>query len=74
MLRQKYQGTIDITAQLAFPNENVLIYQGFTKKYVIKLLQLCSKDLYFTFNDKLHYQKEGMAMGNPLGPIFANVF
>ena len=68
------QETIDIATLLAFPDENVLIYQGFTKKNFIKLLQLCTKDSYFTFNDKLCHQKEGMAMDNPLGPIFADIF
>ena len=34
------QETIDVATRLAFPDENVLIYQGFTKKHFIKLLQL----------------------------------
>ena len=51
------QKNIDIARCLTFPDETVSIYQGFTKKNFIKLLQLCTKDSYFTFNDKLYHQK-----------------
>ena len=68
------QETIDIATQQAFPDENVLTYQGFTKKHFIKLLQLCTKDSYFTFNDKLYYQKEGVAMDNPSWSHFCRHF
>ena len=49
------QETIDIARCLAFLDENVLIYQGFKKKHFIKLLQLCTKDSYFTYNDNLYH-------------------
>ena len=38
------------------------------------LLKLAVTDLYFTFNDQLYSQIDDVAMGSPLGPIFANIF
>ena len=38
------------------------------------LLQLCTKEVEFSFNDELYIQADGIAMGSPLGPLFANVF
>ena len=60
-------------SSLAFP-EGVHNYSGFSKKQFVKLLQLCTQDTYFFFNNKVYRQSEGMAMGNPLGPIFADLF
>ena len=51
------QDNTDIATLMTFPDKNVLIYQGFTKKRFIKLLQSCTKNSYFTFNDKLYYQR-----------------
>jgi hypothetical protein len=39
-----------------------------------KLLQAAVKESYFSFNKKIYYQIDGMSMGNPLGPVFANIF
>jgi hypothetical protein len=38
------------------------------------LLELCTKDVQFLFNDQLYKQADGVAMGSPLGPIFADIF
>ena len=38
------------------------------------LLQLCTKELHFSFNEKLYKQVDGVVMGNPLGPVIANIF
>ena len=38
------------------------------------LLELCSLDVEFSFDGKLWRQVDGMAMGSPLGPAFANIF
>ena len=65
--------TTDIITSLTFP-EGVNNYNGFSKKQFVKLLQLCTQDTYFFFNDKVYQQTEGMAMDNPLGPIFADLF
>ena len=38
------------------------------------LLNLATKELFFTFNNKFYIQIDGVAMGFPLGPILANIF
>ena len=38
------------------------------------LLNLATKESFFTFNNKLYIQVDGVAMGSPLGPSFANIF
>ena len=32
------------------------------------------KNCHFLFGGKLYHQKDGVAMGSPLGPLFANIF
>ena len=39
-----------------------------------QLLNLCTKDMHFTFNNKTYKQNDGASMGNPLGPVIANIF
>ena len=50
------------------------LFQGFNKENFKKLLDLAVQDTFFVFNGELYKQTDGMAMGSPLGPIFANVF
>ena len=38
------------------------------------LLELCTKKLHFSFNGKTYIQVDGVVMGNPLGPVIANIF
>lgn len=35
---------------------------------------MCAKDGFFIFNSSLYKQVDGVAMGSPLGPTFANIF
>ena len=39
-----------------------------------ELLLLCTKNVPFTFNDEIFMQVDGVMMGSPLGPLFANIF
>jgi len=41
---------------------------------MINLLNLCTKQVHFTFNDTIYTQTDGVAIGSPLGPIIANIF
>ncbi|XP_054260070.1 uncharacterized protein LOC128984748 [Macrosteles quadrilineatus] len=41
---------------------------------IMELLELCTQCNYFQLEGKLYRQDEGMAMGSPLSPIFANIF
>ena len=39
-----------------------------------RLLQMCTKEMHFSFNGVIYRQVNGVAMGSPLGPVLANVF
>ena len=39
-----------------------------------KLLLKCTRDVEFSFNDRMYRQGDGVAIGSPLGPILANIF
>ena len=45
-----------------------------TKKELKDLIILCTKNLHFSFNEQLYLQKDGIAMGLPLGPVIAGIF
>ena len=50
------------------------IFNGFNLTDFKKLLELAVVDTAFVFNGKAYIQTDGMAMGSPLGPTFANIF
>ena len=62
---------IDICTNLLYNNEDII--EGINKSEFKNLLLLATKKSYFIFNI-LYKQKDGMAMGSPLGPTPANVF
>ena len=37
------------------------------------LVTLCTKNIQFTFNNDIYQQKDGVAMGSPLGPVLAGI-
>ena len=39
-----------------------------------KLLEICTKEMHFSFNNTIYKQVNGVAMGSPLGPVLANIF
>ena len=38
------------------------------------LLLLCTKNVHFSYNNKLYSQKDGVPMGSPLGPVIEEIF
>ena len=66
------EGTINICTNLLYNNEAVI--KGINKSEFKNLLSLVTEESYFIFNDVLYKQKDGVAMGSPLGPTMANVF
>ena len=40
----------------------------------MKLLDIATRNSFFLFNKKLYRQREGLGMGLPHSPVFANIF
>ena len=64
--------TINICTNLLYNNEDVI--EGINKSEFKNLLSLGTQESHFIFNDVFYKQKDGAAMGSPLGPTMANVF
>ncbi len=64
--------TIDIIINKAF--SNAPSFHNFALTDLKKLLDIAVKDSHFIFNNAYYKQNDGIAMGSPLGPFFANVF
>ena len=54
--------------------ENKIISSKLKREQFKTLLELCTKKLHFSFNGSMYQQIDGVAMGNPLGPVLANIF
>ena len=65
--------TITITLELLFPSENHIV-SGMNKLQFKKLLEICTKNSIFLFNQELYRQVDGVGMGLPHSPTFANLF
>ena len=65
--------TINIILEKLFPTD-ITIFHGFDKANFRYLLKLAVMENYFVFDKVLYMQTDGMAMGSPLGPTFANIF
>ena len=64
--------TVEIISNQIFAN--CVVFEGLDHSQFIKLLSLAVKKCHFTFNNRIYQQIDGMAMGIPLGPLFANIF
>ena len=66
------QETINICLNALFQECSHVI--GITRDLFKSLLELSVLNSYFIFNNKFYVQQEGVGMGLPLGPTFANIF
>ena len=64
--------TIDIVVSRLFSNNDSFL--SFSRILFRKLLELAVTNSFFTFNEQLYRQKEGLGMGLPLSPVMANIF
>ena len=65
--------TIEIILKKIY-QRNRKYFHGLTKDELKKLLIVCTQGSYFQFNNDFFDQVDGVSMGSPLGPLFANIF
>ena len=65
--------TIDICVKKLFKTLDTLV-KGISKNDFRDLLNLATKESFFTFNNKFYIQVDGVAMWSPLTPILAKIF
>ena len=64
--------TINIVTEKVFDKK--VKVKGISKRDFKRLLEIATKGTVFFFNGKYYIQKDGVAMGSPLGPALANAF
>ena len=64
--------TIGIISNTLFSDHQ--FFHGLDRSEFEELLFLSVKNCHFIFNGRLYQQVDGVAMGSPLGPLFANIF
>ena len=64
--------TIDIVTNKVFGRKRKV--NGISKRDFKRLLEISTKGTVFFFNGHYYKQRDGVAMGSPLGPALANAF
>ena len=66
---------VPINDVLAFLTDEIKNYDlPLEPEKIIELIKLCVNNCKFTFNGEFYQQTFGMAMGNPLSPLLANLY
>ena len=63
--------TIDIILNRIYDHKE--LETPITRCEMKEMLTLCTKIVHFTYNRKIFVQTDGVAMGSPLGPVFADI-
>ena len=63
--------TIDIILKRIYDKHEITTNIG--RKEMKDLITLCTKNVPFTFNNEIYQQRDGVAMGSPLGPVLAGI-
>ena len=64
--------TIEICADVLYRDDSTA--PPFPRKIFVELMQTATSSVEFSFNNNMHRQIDGVAMGSPLGPALANIF
>jgi hypothetical protein len=48
-----------------------LVKTKLKKEEMKELLEVCTKEMHFSFDGKIYQQTDGVCMGSPLGPVLA---
>ena len=64
--------TIDLTLKRIYGDKE--IETEISRNDMKNLLLLCTKNVYFTFENNIYQQNNGVAMWHPLGPMLAGIF
>ena len=64
--------TIQICADALYNSEHPSV--PFPRQIFVKLMEMATSSVEFSFNDIMHRQIDGVAMRSPLGPALANIF
>ena len=64
--------TIEICVNELFKSSQTV--SGLNKQQVLEMLSLTTKENVILFDQKYYSQIDGVAMGSPVGPTFANIF
>ena len=64
--------TIKIYADALYRSE--LNSPPFPEEVFIELMETATRSVEFSFNNEMYQQKDGVAMGSPLGPALASIF
>ena len=65
--------TINIILDTIFI-DNLRSFIGLSREFLKTLLELAVTNSFFIFNNQLYKQSDGLGMGLPLAPCFANIF